>query len=365
MKVIISGGGTGGHVFPAIAIADELKKSDENIDLLFVGARGRMEMERVPKAGYPIEGLWISGLQRRLTWKNILFPIKLLHSLTKASKIIKRFRPDVVVGVGGYASGPTLYQAARMKIPSLIQEQNSFPGITNRWLASKVDKICTAYAGMQKWFPESKTVLTGNPVRQTLKDRSVTREQACAHYGLEARKKTIFIVGGSLGARTLNESVEGSVALLKQQSEVQILWQVGKMYFDEFRQLEAQQLDQVVMVDFIDRMDLAYRLADVVIARAGALTVSELCLLGKPAMLVPSPYVAEDHQTKNAQALVDQDAAVLIPDQEARRHLMQRALELVIDDQECKRLGNNIQQFAKPQATRDIVKEILALVHKV
>ena len=250
MKVIISGGGTGGHIFPAIAIADELKKRIENIDLLFVGAKGRMEMERVPKAGYPIVGLWISGLQRRLTWKNILFPIKLLQSLFRARQIIGGFRPDVVVGVGGYASGPTLYQAARMRIPTLIQEQNSFPGITNRWLARKVDKICTAYPNMQKWFPLDKVILTGNPVRSALKLSDDNRAVAYSYYGLDKDKKTIFIVGGSLGARTLNESVERAIDQIKTQPRIQILWQVGKGYYDEFKELEAHRLDQVVMVDF-------------------------------------------------------------------------------------------------------------------
>ncbi len=362
MKAIISGGGTGGHIFPAIAIADELKRRFENIDLLFVGAEGRMEMERVPKAGYPIEGLWISGLQRRLTWKNFLFPIKLVHSLMKARKILKRFRPNVVIGVGGYASGPTLYQASKMGIPSLIQEQNSFPGITNKWLAKTVDRICTSYDHMDKWFPISKIKLTGNPIRKELLESSNDRSEAVQYFGLNPDRKTILVVGGSLGARTLNESVEMQREAIIAEPKVQVLWQVGRSYFQEFSKLQAHTLDQVAMVPFIDRMDLAYVAADLVIARAGALTVSELCWMAKASVLVPSPYVAEDHQTKNAQSLVDNNAAILVPDDRARSELIAVALELIHDNEKCKNLRNNIFQLAKPDATERIVDEIIKLV---
>lgn len=362
MKVIISGGGTGGHIFPAIAIADELKRRIENIDLLFVGAEGRMEMERIPKAGYPIEGLWISGLQRRLTWKNILFPIKLVHSLVRARKILKRFRPKVVIGVGGYASGPTLFQAASLGIPTLIQEQNSYPGITNKWLARRVDRICTAYDQMDRWFPANKIQQTGNPIRKELKASSDQRAEALQHFGLNPDRKTMLVVGGSLGARTLNESVEAHGEAIVADPNVQVLWQVGKSYYQEFSMQKTHTLDQVHMVPFIDRMDLAYAAADLVIARAGALTVSELCLMAKPSVLVPSPYVAEDHQTKNAQSLVDKKAALLVPDDRARTELIPIALDLIHNEQQCNDLRNNIFQLAKPNATEKIVDEIIKLI---
>ena len=315
MKIIVSGGGSGGHVFPAIAIADALKKKDKFIEILFVGAKGKIEMEKVPKAGYEIEGLWISGLQRKLTLRNLSFPFKLISSLWKARGILKRFKPDVVVGVGGFASGPVLEMASRMGIPCLIQEQNSYAGITNRLLAKKVDRICVAYDGMERFFPASKIVHTGNPVRQDLLDLSQKKNEAIAHFGLDPDKKTLLVFGGSLGARTLNEMMDTGYQSIKSLTDTQVLWQVGKLYEVSFQNSETAQLDHVRLLTFIDRMDLAYAVADVVMCRAGASTISELCLAGKASILIPSPNVAEDHQRKNAEALVSKNAARLVLEQ--------------------------------------------------
>ena len=312
MKIIISAGGTGGHIFPAIAVADEIKKQLPDTEILFVGALGKMEMERVPKAGYPIEGLWIAGFQRKLTLQNLLFPFKLLNSLWKARQIVQKFRPDVVVGFGGFASGPTLKMANQLGIPTLLQEQNSYAGVTNKLLAQKAQKICVAYDNMQQFFPAEKLILTGNPVRHDvwqLKEKEMARE----HFGLQKDKKTIFIVGGSLGAKTLNLAMESNAELIeKQQDTIQIIWQCGKLYEADFQNGRAAQLPNVKMLTFIDRMDLAYSAADVVVARSGALTISELCLVGVPSIFIPSPNVAEDHQTKNAMAIVDKGGALLL-----------------------------------------------------
>ncbi len=363
LKVIISGGGTGGHIFPAIAIANAIKKIKPDAEILFVGAQGRMEMEKVPKAGYPIEGLWISGFQRKLTTQNLLFPLKLLSSLAKARRILRRFQPDVAIGVGGYASGPTLQMANQMGIPALIQEQNSYAGATNRLLAQRVEKICVAYDKMERYFPKGKLIQTGNPVRSDLINVTASKAEAAANFKLDVTKKTIVLFGGSLGAKTLNEAMAASTEWLQQRPDVQILWQCGSLYVDEYQNSETSKLPNVKISAFIDRMDLAYLLADVVVCRAGALTISELCLVGKPAILIPSPNVAEDHQTKNAMALVEKDAAILLKNADAKVKMIPAALQLLDDDNFVKqKLAINIQKLAKPNAAEEIAKEVLNLV---
>lgn len=359
MRVLISGGGTGGHIFPAIAIADELKDRIPNVQISFVGAKGRMEMKKIPKAGYPIEGLWISGLQRKLTTKNLLFPVKLLNSLYNARKIIKRFKPDVVIGVGGYASGPTLYMANRMGIPTLIQEQNSYPGITNKLLASRADKICVAYKGMDRFFQPSKLVYTGNPIRKSLIENNDCSTQSSLYFGLNQNKKTLLIFGGSLGARSLNEAIRDSFELIVQHPDVNIIWQVGSSYYEEFKTSKTALLDHVKVLPFIDRMDLAYQAADLAVCRAGALTISELCLVGQAAILVPSPNVSEDHQTKNAQALVDENAAIMIADKNANTTLAIEMIKTIYDDDLIARLSNQAKSLSLPLATEHIVDQIL------
>ncbi len=361
MRVVISGGGTGGHIFPAIAIADEIKEKIPNAQISFVGAQGRMEMEKVPKAGYPIEGLWISGLQRKLTTKNILFPIKLLSSLWKARSIIKRVKPQIVIGVGGYASGPTLYMASRLGIPTLIQEQNSYPGITNKLLASKADKICVAYKGMDRFFDAAKLVHTGNPIRKSLIQIDGYSTQSYSHFGLNQNKKTLLIFGGSLGARSLNEAIRDSYDLIAQQSDINFIWQVGTLYFNEFKATKTAQLDHVKVLPFIDRMDLAYQAADLAVTRAGALTISELCLVGQAAILVPSPNVSEDHQTKNAQSLVDENAAIMIADKNANQQLAIEMIKLINDDDRLQQLATAAKRLARPKATEQIVNEIMKI----
>jgi UDP-N-acetylglucosamine--N-acetylmuramyl-(pentapeptide) pyrophosphoryl-undecaprenol N-acetylglucosamine transferase len=361
-RVLISGGGTGGHVFPAIAIADAVKAQAPEAEILFVGALGKIEMEKVPQAGYRIEGLWISGFQRKLTLRNLLFPVKLLSSMWKARRIVRTFRPDVAVGVGGFASGPTLENACRMGIPALVQEQNSYAGVTNRLLANKVQRVCVAYEGMERFFPADKIVLTGNPVRSDLARLMATKAEAAAHFQLEADKQTVLVFGGSLGALALNEAMLANTALMAAHSDVQFLWQCGKLYIERFSQCEAARLPNVRILPFVDRMDLAYTLADVIVGRAGALTISELCLVGKPAILIPSPNVAEDHQTKNAQALADKSAAMMIPNSEASARLMKEALELLNDEARCRQLSTNIRTLAKPNAAEEIAREVLGLV---
>ena len=361
-RVLISGGGTGGHVFPAIAIADAVKAQAPEAEILFVGALGKIEMEKVPQAGYRIEGLWISGFQRKLTLRNLLFPVKLLSSMWKARRIVRTFRPDVAVGVGGFASGPTLENAYRMGIPALVQEQNSYAGVTNRLLANKVQRVCVAYEGMERFFPADKIVLTGNPVRSDLARLMATKAEAAAHFQLEADKQTVLVFGGSLGALALNEAMLANTALMAAHSDVQFLWQCGKLYIERFSQCEAARLPNVRILPFVDRMDLAYTLADVIVGRAGALTISELCLVGKPAILIPSPNVAEDHQTKNAQALADKSAALMIPNSEASARLMKEALELLNDEARCRQLSTNIRTLAKPNAAEEIAREVLRLV---
>ena len=320
-KLIISGGGTGGHIFPAVAIANKVKEKYPEAEILFVGAEGKMEMEKVPKAGYEIVGLPIRGLQRKLTLKNLSVPFKLLASLSKAKKIIKNFQPDIAVGVGGYASAATLRVASKQKIPTLIQEQNSYPGITNKWLSKRARTICVAYDNLERFFPKEKIVKTGNPVRSEVVQIEGKKEEAFKHFGLDPVKKTVLVIGGSLGARTLNDSFKKDIQQLLEK-DVQVIWQCGKFYFESLK-LEVEKLSSqnIYLSDFIYKMDLAYAAADLVVSRAGALSVSELCLVGKPTILVPSPNVSEDHQTKNAMALVDNRAAVLVKDIEAREKL--------------------------------------------
>lgn len=361
MKVVISGGGTGGHVFPAIAIADAIKKLAPEAEILFVGAKGKIEMERVPKAGYAIEGLWISGFQRKLTFQNLMFPIKLVSSLWKARRILKKFKPDVAVGVGGFASGPTLQMATRLGVPTLIQEQNSFPGVTNRILATKVDKICVAYDGMERFFPKGKILLTGNPVRQDLSEVATKRTAAFEFFNFDKHKKTIVVMGGSLGARTVNEAMEASFEALKSRPDVQVLWQAGKLYVEEFSTCDTAKLQNVLFTAFIERVDYAYAFADLVIGRAGALTISELCVVGRPSVLVPSPNVAEDHQTKNAMALVKKAAAVLVKDADAKADLIKTALQLLDNQEQLERLSANVKKLAKPNAKEEIAKAVLSL----
>lgn len=367
MRIIISGGGTGGHIFPAIAIANALREMDRNTEILFVGAKGRMEMEKVPAAGYKIEGLWISGLQRRLTLDNLSFPFKVISSLIKSRKILKTFRPDAAVGTGGYASGPLLRAAAGMGIPTLIQEQNSFPGITNKLLGKKVKRICVAYDGMEKYFPKEKIMITGNPVRQDIlenpdpKGREQKRQEALKFFALNSEKKTLLVVGGSLGARTINESIEGSLELLAK-NNIQIIWQTGKSYTYSFPNGGSKVGAWVGA--FITKMDLAYACADIVVSRAGAIALSELAIVKKPCILVPSPNVAEDHQTKNANALVKHNAAILVKDSEAREKLGREIIALMNDEVKKKNLGENISKLAYPDAAVKIAKEVMKLAGK-
>jgi UDP-N-acetylglucosamine--N-acetylmuramyl-(pentapeptide) pyrophosphoryl-undecaprenol N-acetylglucosamine transferase len=361
-RFIISGGGTGGHIYPAVAIANEIKRLHPSAEILFVGAMGRMEMTRVPEAGYKIIGLWISGLQRRLTMDNLSFPLKVISSVRKSYKIIKDFKPDAVVGVGGYASGPLLYAATKMRIPSLIQEQNSHAGITNKLLANKVDKVCVAYDSMSKYFPSAKLVLTGNPVRRDITELDGKRTEAMQYFGLNPDRLTFLVIGGSLGARTLNQSTEQALKKI-QEAGYNLIWQTGKLFFPAAETaVRAYPADQIRASDFIKRMDLAYAAADVVVSRAGALSISELCLAKKPSILVPSPNVAEDHQTKNAMALVQKDAAVLVKDVEAQQKLWDAAFELAKNPVRQQTLRENIAQLGKPQAAEAIVQELLKLI---
>ena len=357
-RFIISGGGTGGHIFPAIAIADELKRLHPGADFLFVGARGRMEMEKVPAAGYPIEGLWISGLQRRLTLDNLSFPVKVINSLFRCRKILNDFRPDVVVGTGGYAGAPVLYAAARMGIPTLIQEPNAFAGLANKWLGSKVDKICVAFAGMGKFFPDHKLIITGNPVREQLLERA--KQLAEDRNTVE---QTVLLMGGSGGARSLNEAMAGSAALIKARPQVKWIWQCGKAYLEDYRKNATAALPNVTLTAFLDKMDEAYASATVVIGRAGSTTIAEIEYLGKPAILVPSPWVAEDHQTKNAEALTEADAAILLPDSRVGGELVPTVLELLDDPERRQRLSQNALALARPGAVNHIAREVLGLIN--
>ena len=360
-RVIISGGGTGGHIFPAIAIADSIKEMFGDVEILFIGAKGRMEMEKVPAAGYKIEGLWISGLQRSLTIKNLMFPLKVIASLIKARRIVKKFQPQVVIGVGGYASGPTLRVATKLKIPTLIQEQNSYPGITNKLLAKKVNKICVAYDGMEKFFPREKIMMTGNPVREKMVKLDGKREKAFEHFGLDSNKKTLLIIGGSLGARSINHSIKEALPLLKE-NDVQVLWQTGKLFVEEAAEaIQQNQANNIKSTDFITRMDYAYSVADLVVSRAGAIAVSELCLVKKPCILVPLPSAAEDHQTKNALALVNHNAAILMKDSEAFEQLGTKVVGVINDIEQRESLEKNIADLGFQNATEAIRGAILEI----
>jgi UDP-N-acetylglucosamine--N-acetylmuramyl-(pentapeptide) pyrophosphoryl-undecaprenol N-acetylglucosamine transferase len=362
LRVIISGGGTGGHIFPAIAIANAVKKKNPSAKILFVGANGRMEMEKVPQVGYEIKGLNIAGFQRGSILKNFTLPFKLIDSLFSAYNIVRDFKPDVAIGVGGYASGPLLRAASFAGVPTVIQEQNSFAGVTNKILAMNAKVICTAYDGMEKIFPKQKIVLTGNPVRAEIANMNCHRSEAMKYFGLDESKKTILIIGGSLGAKTLNKSVEASLQRIKE-SDVQILWQTGKAYFDESRKIAKGVLNLHAHM-FIDRMDFAYTCADVIVSRAGALSISELQIVGKPVILVPSPNVAEDHQTHNAMSLVNRKAALMIKDDEAKLNLIGAAFDLLKDEPLQKELSANIKQMAIPNAADRIVEEILKVCSK-
>lgn len=368
MRVIISGGGTGGHIFPAIAIADAIRKMDAAVEILFVGAEGKMEMERVPRAGYRIVGLPVVGFQRQMNFKNLknnlFFPFKLISSLLKAHKIISDFRPDVVVGVGGYASGPVLRVAMAMGVPGLIQEQNSFAGVTNKILARKASVICVAYDRMERFFPKDKIFNLGNPVREDILRQNLSVGDARRFYGLDPIKRTIVLIGGSLGARSLNEAVLQSGALLRDREDVQLLWQCGKLYHEELMRSEIAGMKNVKLTAFLERMDYAYTAADVVISRAGALSISEICLVSKPVVLVPSPNVAEDHQTSNAMALVNENAAVLVKDNNAAVEMMPEALALLDNPDRMNKLRDHIALLAKPDAASDIARMVLKIARR-
>ena len=352
-RVLISGGGTGGHIFPAIAIANEIKAKYPESEIEFVGAKGKMEMEKVPAAGYKIHGLWISGLQRRLTPKNLSLPFKVLSSLWNSRKIIKKFRPDFTVGVGGYASGPLNYMASKMGVPVYLQEQNSFPGITNKLMKDAAKKICVAYEGMDRFFPKEKIVITGNPIRQDILASDAPKDEAMRYFSLKQGKKTVLIVGGSLGARTVNEAIQANLPAIEA-AGIQLLWQTGKNFSGDFGTFEWG-----TRTAFIKRMDLAYKAADVVISRAGAMSVSELSALGKATIFVPSPFVSEDHQTKNAMSLVNKNAALLCKDAEATQKLGDMVINLLQNDEQIATLQSEITKLGLPQAAQSIVSEIV------
>ncbi|UKN03347.1 undecaprenyldiphospho-muramoylpentapeptide beta-N-acetylglucosaminyltransferase [Paracrocinitomix mangrovi] len=361
-KVIISGGGTGGHIFPAIAIANKIKEKYPDCEILFVGAEGKMEMEKVPKAGYKIVGLPIRGIQRKLSLKNLAVPFKLIQSLRRAKKIIKNFKPDIAIGVGGYASAATLRVASKMKIPTLIQEQNGYPGVTNKILGKRVQTICVAYDHLDRFFPKEKIVKTGNPVRAEVVQIEGKRESAFKGYNLNPNKKTILVIGGSLGARTLNESIQKDIQKILD-NDFQLIWQCGSFYKNQLQPfVDELKSENIYFSDFIFDMDHAYAAADLIISRAGAISVSEVCLIGKPVILVPSPNVAEDHQTKNAMALVKEDAAVLVKDVEAREKLVDEAIQIMKSEDKGKVLSQNILKMGIADATDRILNEIEKLV---
>jgi UDP-N-acetylglucosamine--N-acetylmuramyl-(pentapeptide) pyrophosphoryl-undecaprenol N-acetylglucosamine transferase len=361
LKFILSGGGTGGHIYPAVAIANELKSRFPDAEFLFVGAKDKMEMQKVPQAGYKIEGLWIAGLQRKLTLQNAMFPFKLMDSLLKSRSIIKKFNPDVVIGTGGFASGPLLQMANMLNIPTVIQEQNSYPGITNKLLSKKANRICVAYENLERFFPNEKMILTGNPVRQDLIDIESKRAEALQYFNLDANKKTVLVLGGSLGARRINQLIEKELNNFNSQN-VQVIWQCGKLYFEEYTKYNS---NKVQVLAFIDRMDLVYAAADIVISRAGASSVSELCIVGKPVIFIPSPNVAEDHQTKNAQSIVDKKGAIMIKESELDDQFSLVFEALIKDLGKQEQLSKNIKQLALPNATKEIVDEILKLVQNL
>ncbi len=355
IKAIISGGGTGGHIFPALSIANEIKRQEPDAEILFVGAKCRMEMEKIPANGYPIEGLWISGINRKKMWKNFVFPFKLISSILKARKIIRRFKPDFVVGTGGFASGPVLYAAQQKRIPTFIQEQNSYPGITNKLLAKKARKIYTAYDNMERFFEAKKIVKTGNPVRKDLRNLNVDKYDALNKFDLTNGKKTILSIGGSLGAHPINESIRNILDNIKNK-DYQIIWQTGKNDFKNYKHLTDK---QIKVMAFISDMPDAYTAADLIVSRAGAGTISELTIIGKPVILVPSPYVAEDHQTKNAKALAENGAAILLPEKKLKEELWQAINKIFENKETYNKLSENIKKLAKPDATQMIVDDIL------
>lgn len=358
VNILLSGGGTGGHIYPAIAIANELRIRIPHAKFLFVGASDRMEMEKVPQAGYEIKGLNISGIQRNFSTKNLSFPFKLIQSLFRAKKIIKKFQPNVVIGTGGFASGPTLFMANKRNIPSVIQEQNSFPGITNKLLAKRVKKICVAYDGLEKYFPKDKIIKTGNPVRQDLLKISEKRKKAIEFFGLDINKKTLVVLGGSLGARVINRTIEVNLAHILD-NDVQIIWQSGKLYFDEYKKFNES--NNVQVHSFIQKMDLLYAAADIIISRAGAGSISELCIVGKPVIFIPSPNVSEDHQTKNAMAITENNGAIMIKEDRLDR-FQKTLIDLIKDTEKQNHLRMNIKKMALPNATIEIVNEIQKLI---
>jgi UDP-N-acetylglucosamine--N-acetylmuramyl-(pentapeptide) pyrophosphoryl-undecaprenol N-acetylglucosamine transferase len=377
LRIIVSGGGTGGHIYPAIAIADELKRLRPDTEFLFVGAAGRMEMKKVPMAGYKIKGLWISGLQRKLTLDNLSFPFKVIHSLWTSRKIIKAFKPDVVVGTGGYAGGPVLYVAAKMGVPTLIQEPNAFAGLANKWLGKHMDKICVAFPGMEKFFPKEALVETGNPVREEMLERVLNaparaqRAETSPLSGGEgpgerrherSEQASILLMGGSGGARSMNEALRDSTELLGARPQVQWTWQCGTAYYEAFKDCASAQLSNVTISAFIDDMEQAYAKADLVIGRAGSTTIAEIQFLGKPTILVPSPWVAEDHQTMNARALTERDAAVLVADKDLSEQLVSTVFELIDDEARRKELGQNARAMAQTGAVTRIANEVLNLI---
>ena len=358
LKFILSGGGTGGHIYPAVAIANELKSRFPDAEFLFVGAKDKMEMQKVPQAGYKIEGLWIAGLQRKLTLQNAMFPFKLIDSLWKSRKIIMDFKPNVVIGTGGFASGPLLQMANMLNIPTVIQEQNSYPGITNKLLSKKANKICVAYENLDRFFPKEKMILTGNPVRQDLIDIESKRAEAIQYFNLDTNKKTLLVLGGSLGARRVNQLIEKELENIVSQN-VQVIWQCGKLYFEDYKKYNS---DNVQVLAFIDRMDLVYAAADIVISRAGASSVSELCIVGKPVIFIPSPNVAEDHQTKNAKSIVDKKGAIMLRESELDSQFSLVFEALSKDHGKQEQLSKNIKHLAMPNATKQIVDEIVKLI---
>jgi len=357
-RFILSGGGTGGHIFPAIAIADELKERFPDAEFLFVGAKDRMEMKKVPEAGYPIKGLWISGIQRKITLQNLLFPFKWIDSLLRSRRIIKRFKPDMVIGTGGFASGAVVKVAAGMGIPTVIQEQNSYAGITNKLLSKKAKRVCVAYEGMEKFFPANKIIETGNPIRSNLIEASGKNPVSSVYFGLNMERKTLLVLGGSLGARRINELIAKELPFFEQMG-IQVLWQCGKLYYEEYKKYESE---SVKVVSFIDKMDVAYAMADVIISRAGAIAISELCVVGRPVIFIPSPNVAEDHQTKNAKAIESKGAALLIPEKDLDEEFEKVFRRLITNPNQLLALSDNIKKLARPDATKRIVDCIVKLL---
>lgn len=357
-RVILSGGGTGGHIYPALAIANEIKERYADAEILFVGAKGKMEMQKIPQAGYAIEGLWISGIQRKLTLDNLAFPFKLLSSLWKSRKIIKSFKPDVVIGTGGFASGAVVKVAADMGLPTLVQEQNSYPGITNKLLGKKAKAVCVAYDNLEQFFPADKIIKTGNPVRMDLLDVNTKRNEGIAFFGLDSNKKILLVLGGSLGARRINQLIEKNLADFKR-NNIQVIWQCGKLYYEEYKKYQG---GDIQVKAFIDRMDLAYASSDFVISRAGASSISELALIGKPVIFIPSPNVAEDHQTKNALSIVEKDGAIMIKESELEEKFSNVFNELIANEEHQVLLGSNFKKLALPNATMDIVDRVVSLM---